>query len=192
MGGARARDMARQLLALGARGLVSWGTCAGLAPGLTPGTLIVANRILTLDGASYATSDLLTVGTAGGPTAGAQCGALLSVPHLVTTVEEKRRLYGQCGALGLDMESADVARVAAEQGVPFLAFRAVVDPADAPLPRALSGAVDDWGRVRLPVLLSALGLHLESWRELWRLARHFRRARRTLRTLAEGLAGPLA
>jgi hypothetical protein len=119
-----------------------------------------------------------------------QRGALLSVAHLVTTVEEKSRLYGQCGALGLDMESAAVAQVAAEYKVPFLALRVIVDPAEVPLPSALSGAVDDWGRVRFLVLLSGLGLHFESWRELWPLARHFQSARRTLRAVARRLEGP--
>lgn len=190
MGAARARDMARKLLSEGVCGLVSWGTCAGLAPGLSPGTLIIANRILSLDGESYPTSDWATVAAAGGFVARVQRGALLSVGHLVTTVEEKRRLYGQCGALGLDMESAAVAQVAAESKVPFLALRAIVDPAEAPLPSALLGAVDDWGRVRLLVLLSGLGLHFESWRELWHLARHFRSARRTLRAVARRLEGP--
>lgn len=192
MGGVRARDMSQRLLAEGVRGLVSWGTCAGLAPGLAPGTLIIANRVLALDGASYATRDLLTVGAASEVIASARRGPLLSVPHLVTTVEEKTRLYKQYGALGLDMESADVAHVAAEYGVPFLALRVVVDPADAPLPRALSGAIDDCGRVRFLVLLSALGRHLGSAAELWRLAHHFRLAQRTLTALAQSFGGPLA
>lgn len=187
MGGARAQHMAQRLLADGARGLVSWGTCAGLAPRLAPGTLIVANRILTLDGGSYATQDLLSIDAADGLLAGAQYGALLSVPHIVTTVEEKGRLYGQWGALGLDMESAYVAQVAADSGVPFLALRVVVDPADLSLPRALSVAVDDFGRVRPLVLLAALGFQFELWHEIWRLGRHFQRARRTLRALAERL-----
>lgn len=190
MGAARARDMAWRLLSEGVCGLVSWGTCAGLAPGLSPGTLIVANRILTLDGASYVACDWPTTDVANGLVAGARRGAMLSVTHLVTTVEEKTRLYEQCGALGLDMESAAVAQVAVEHGVPFLALRAVVDPADASLPAALSGAVDALGRVRLPVLVRGLGWHLEPWREIWRLARHFQSARRTLKALAGRLEGP--
>ncbi len=189
IGEARAREMARRLLSEGVCGLVSWGTCAGLAPGLSPGTLIVADRILTLDGASYATCDWPTANVVNLLAGGAHRGALLSVAHLVTTVEEKTRLYEQCGALGLDMESAAVAQVAIEHGVPFLALRVVVDPAEASLPAALSGAVDGWGRVRLPVLVRGLGWHLESWRELWRLARHFESARRTLKALAGRLEG---
>lgn len=190
MGEARARDMAQRLLSEGVCGLVSWGTCAGLAPGLSPGSLIVANRILTLDGASYVPCDWPTAGAANGLGARVHRGALLSVAHLVTTVEEKARLYEQCGALGLDMESAAVAQVAVEHGVRFLALRVVVDPADASLPAALSGAVDGWGRVRLPILVRGLGWHLEPWRELWRLARHFQSARRTLKALAGRLEGP--
>src|SRR4051812_47660360 len=44
---------ARALLADGADGLISFGIAGGLAPGLRPGTLVVATEVITEDGRRY-------------------------------------------------------------------------------------------------------------------------------------------
>ena len=184
MGAVRARRMALLLIAEGARGLISWGTCGGLAPELSAGALIVASHVLALDGARYPTSVLPVTAYADVLTRSVHSGALLSVPDPVMTVEEKATLYQQFGALGVDMESVALARVAAERGVGFLAVRAVVDPATEPLPAALMDAVDELGHLRLGALLGALGLSASRWRDLWRLKGHFQDARSNLEAFA--------
>ncbi|MHB8255105.1 MAG: phosphorylase family protein [Acidiferrobacter sp.] len=184
MGAVHARRMALTLVAQGVRGLVSWGTCGGLAPELAAGTLIVASHVLTLDGSSYPTSALPMTDFVGALASPVRSGALLSVSEPVTSVLEKARLYRQSGALGVDMESAELARTAAECGVDFLALRVVVDPATEPLPAALVGTIDEFGHLRVRMLLAALGVSTKRWGELWRLSRHFGRAQGTLATLA--------
>jgi len=205
MGAVRARQMALMLIAQGARGLVSWGTCGGLAPELPAGALIMASHVVAVDGTRYVAARLSVTALASALTSPVRSGALLSVSHPVTTVLEKTALYQQFGALGVDMESVELARTAAEYGVEFLALRVVVDPATDALPMALVGAVDDLGAMRLWPLLAALGISPRKWGELWRLSRHFGQARHTLTALGalmragagpfrqpkgEGLPGP--
>ena len=64
-------------------------------------------------------------------------GRLLAVSRLVATAEEKRALGQQHEAVGVDMETAVVARACSQQGVPFGCVRAISDEmGDAPVPRA--------------------------------------------------------
>jgi adenosylhomocysteine nucleosidase len=61
-------------------------------------------------------------------------GKLLTVGRLVSTVAEKSALYAAHGALAVEMESLAVAEVCQGRNVPFLAIRAVTDPAHESLP----------------------------------------------------------
>src|SRR6187551_1606882 len=58
---------------------------------------------------------------------------IVTVNELVATPEAKRRLADRTGAEAVDMESAEVAAVCAEHGVPFLAVRAVSDDVETAL-----------------------------------------------------------
>ncbi len=179
MGGVRAAEAALRLVGEGCRGIVSWGTCGGLASGLMPGSLVVATEVLAVDGRRY------RAGTLRPP--GAHHGTILSVSEPVASVEEKALLAQQFGALAVDMESAALARTACECGVDFVVVRAVVDPAQEALPAVLARAVDGFGHVHALALLQGLGVNARRWRELWRLASHFRRARSALADLARTL-----
>jgi adenosylhomocysteine nucleosidase len=104
---------------------------------------------------------------------------ILTVDHLIADPAEKRRLAEQHEADAVDMESAAIAEVCREKGVPFLAMRAVSDTADTALSpeltRLLSGGnVSPWkataALVRRPSLLG----------EFRRLARDTSRAARNL------------
>lgn len=187
MGAGKAERMALRLLDEGALGLVSWGTCGGLAPGLEAGSLILASSIRRSDGASYQVSLPPSAVQHALPVGQVHTGILLSVSQPVTTVHEKGRLYRDYGALAVDMESAEIAAVAVRHGVPFVAVRAVVDPGQDALPEWLAAAVDEWGRVRVAALLAGLGVRVAAWGELIRLGRQFGKASRTLKSAALAL-----
>ena len=68
-------------------------------------------------------------------------GGLLDCAQVVTSIAEKRNLFEASGAVAVDMESYAVAGVAAEAGVPFVAVRAIADPAGRPLPRSVIGII---------------------------------------------------
>ena len=86
---------------------------------------------------------------------------IVTVNSLVATPEAKRRLADQTGAEAVDMESAEVAAVCAEYGVPCLAIRAVSDTVDTALSpglvRLLSGGnVSVWKAIRALVRRPAM------------------------------------
>ena len=64
----------------------------------------------------------------------ARVGAVVSSETVVWQAEEKRRLHQLTDATGLDMESAAVAAVAQERGLPMAIVRTVSDLVDEDLP----------------------------------------------------------
>ena len=60
---------AEALLADGADGLISFGIAGGLAPGLNPGTLVVATEVVAEDGRRYPALDVTASMTGSGPRA---------------------------------------------------------------------------------------------------------------------------
>ncbi len=191
---ARAAELAEHLSDAGASGLISFGVAGGLAPGLQPGDLVVAERLITGAGEDYAADGAwLERITAEAKTRGL---ALLSGPMLgsdqaIRGPEAKRQAHVESGALAVDMESHAVARVAAAQGLPFLAIRAVADSAQRALPQAAQGIIGPDGRPRTARLM--LGLCRRPWeiRSLPALRRDFRRALDALGKAATTLWKPL-
>jgi adenosylhomocysteine nucleosidase len=64
----------------------------------------------------------------------ARVGTIVSAPTVVWQAEDKRRLRRLTEAAGLDMESATLASVAQERGVPMAIVRTVSDLMDEDLP----------------------------------------------------------
>jgi len=187
MGPLRARRAAERLLDEGVLGLVSWGTCGGLAPGLPIGTLVLADTVLGPDGMRLPVAYLPALFLADIKPGMVRRGPLLSVSEAVTTVAEKARYYQATGALGVDMESAELAQVAKERGVDLYVIRSIVDAAEEALPSFLVEAIDEVGRLRIGTLLAGLGFNPRKWAALWRLHKSFGRARGMLARVAAGL-----
>jgi adenosylhomocysteine nucleosidase len=82
-----------------------------------------------------------------------------------------------------------VAEAARCAGVPWLAVRAVADPADAMLPPAIIRALNHRGQVEAMRLVATLLRHPRDLAAIPPLARGFHAALRTLRTVAQR-AGP--
>jgi adenosylhomocysteine nucleosidase len=133
---------AERLLAEGATALVSFGLCGGLAPTLRPGALLVPHYVLA-DSATFITDAGLAAALGGW-----SAEVLLAVAAPVATAEAKRVLFAQTGAVGIDVESGAVARVAARHGIPFAVLRAVCDPADMDLPPLALIALNGQGGLR--------------------------------------------
>lgn len=106
-------------------------------------------------------------------------GRLLTVAGLIATAEEKRRLGQKYQAAAVDMETAVVARLCSEHGVPFGCVRAISDNLDIDLSHQLVELVFE-GRVAPGRLLAALARRPRLASQLWRLARHTRLASRNL------------
>lgn len=186
-GAVRAYGAARAVLDEGVGALVSAGLAGGLDPALSAGSLVLADFVVAPDGTRWAadarwreafSARLQENGLA------ATLGALAGVDRPLRETREKAALFAATGAVAADMESHGVARAAKEAGVPFLAVRAISDPADRALPRFVDKALMPDGRLRLARALVALGS--EPWEigSMFALARGSRRALAALRRVA--------
>ncbi|WP_222843025.1 hypothetical protein [Salinisphaera sp. LB1] len=195
MGADRAGAAARQLADDGVSVLMSWGTAAALAPGIDPGALMLATRVLGADGHVWHTDAGWRGALAAGLAPAHQVFEqhLVETPALVADAAAKRALYERSGAIACDMESAAIAAVAAERGLAFVSVRAIIDDASMALPPVARAAMDADGRLRPAALLAALvgrpaSMHVQL-RALKNLAVAFRAARMTLADVAAVLRG---
>jgi adenosylhomocysteine nucleosidase len=182
VGAGRAEAAAHRLLDRGVSALVSWGVAGGLDPGLSPGTVVLPDAVIGLDGTpaevDTAWRDRLLsrirhqVDT-----------STLSVVHAsepVASPLEKADLRRRTWAGAVDMESSAVAAVAIEAGVPFIIVRVVVDSADVRLPRAALQMCDRRGRLKRSAVLRLIVMPGE-WLGMMKLGRANGAAARSMR-----------
>lgn len=182
IGPANARAGAERLLARGVDGLVSWGTAGALHADYSPGAMIVFESVVNDAGRCYPSdarwrramlmslAPLHAVAARG-----------YSAPHAAASVAAKAALHARTGCAAVDMESAAVAALADTAGVPFIALRVVVDPADFQIPHcALHGLRDD-GRAHVAAILKSLARRPQDLPPLLRLARWYHGALARLR-----------
>ena len=163
VGLARAEAAARNHLQ-GASLLISTGCCGGLVPGASNGLLVIPRKVLFYDGQEASEGrelpapDEQWVNLAANlaEQRGLHCSdrPLASVREALTSPSSKAACHQQCGAVAVDMESAALARVAGELGVPHLVVRHVLDSVAEPLPERQ--VADDKGRIRPLKLARAL------------------------------------
>ncbi len=187
IGAAAARLAGERLLAQGANALLSWGTAAALDSQLAPGQLLLPQAVLTTDGLAMPVcrqwqqqlyrkfSERIPVCVQ----------PLIATDRVLTRPNDKRQLFNQSGAVAADMESAAVAGVALDAGVPYAAVRAIADSADTVIPQWVTRCIDSFGRIRIASALPSLLAHPADWYRLAALARDFRAAQTTLGVVAE-------
>jgi len=196
IGPAAAHAASEALLAAGATALVSWGVAAGLAGTASPGTLVLADRVVDLSSPLnpaelWSAAEWTDRIAAHLPTSIHVLRGPISATDRVLSTHADKLAAGSRGggAVAADMESAAVARVANRAGIPWIAIRAVSDTADTGLPLALAGAIDTTGRVRLTRLAAGLARRPAELLQLPALATGFAAAIRTLRAVSAAI-GP--
>jgi 4-hydroxy-3-methylbut-2-en-1-yl diphosphate reductase len=138
MGLPKAASLGRHHLGDSAEAVAVAGLGGGLAPGLVPGDLVVADRLVDAQGvevAAIASAPLLAgeLRRLGLP---ARTGTVVSTDHVVTG--DERSQLAATGALAVDMESTAVAGAMSDER-PFAVLRAISDTPDARL-LSLAGA----------------------------------------------------
>jgi len=193
MGPANAAAAAELLVAKGATQMISWGCAAALEPSVKPGDLALAECLLAADNEEitvsadwldHARSVLAGAFADSRGQAVLHVGLLTESTHVVASSETKPLLHSLTGALALDMESCSAAKVAQKHGLPFLAIRAIADPADMGLPQAVLYATNTDGEVAIGKLLGYLTRHPAQLPGLIKLGIYFNRAKRTLKQAA--------
>lgn len=138
-------------------GLVSIGVAGGLTAALKPGAVLVPREILAETGERFPVSAAWRERIfAHLPEPAVESGVIVSVARIVRTPADKRGLAEQSGAVAVDMESAELARLARREAIPFLVIRAVADPYDTRIPPAAGRALTRDGAISWTALLAAL------------------------------------
>jgi adenosylhomocysteine nucleosidase len=169
-----AAEAAGELVRQGAQALVSFGFAGGLDPTLQAGALVIPASVLA-GGISYA-ADLALAGRFGGCTG--HC--LLAGTEIAADTATKRLLFAATRAHAIDLESGAVACIAQAHGLPFVALRAISDPADRDLPPAALIALDRDGGIALIRVVRSILHQPSQLPALLQLAATAARARRTL------------
>lgn len=176
---------ANRLVKQGVNALVSFGFAGGLDPALRAGAVVIPASILS-EGRLYM-ADAALAARFGGLTG--HC--LLAGTAVAGDAATKRRLHATTHTDAIDLESGSVARVAADHGLPFVAVRAISDPAERDLPPAALVALDRQGRIDLVAVLRSLLRQPTQLRMLLRLGSDAAHARRSLVRLAQrGFGAP--
>jgi hypothetical protein len=182
--GLGAAQLRRPAFAPTGRGLVSFGFAGGLAPELPCGTLLLPRRLRARDGCFWAVHqswrEEVEATIRSGPPPSSD-GDLADTREVIGSASVKRALHASSGAVAADMESATLAKLAAGAGIPFLAFRVIIDEAGEALPRAVINVARADGRLRWPGLLRALAT---SPRAFWHFTCAYRRASQALASAA--------
>ena len=111
-------------------------------------------------------------------------GTLCTAAGLVGSPAQKLRLFRELGATAVDMETAAMAEVCDQHGVPWLCVRCVLDAADECLPDWLLRLTHPDGRANLPA--AARCMILRPWRTALLLSLAVR-TRRGMSAVAEQL-----
>ncbi len=179
-------------IAGGASGIISFGTAGGLAANLARGDWVVADAIVA--GAQRWSADARWSAKLLESLPGAMSAPIASVDVPVAGAAAKSALHEATGAVVVDMESHIAARLAHAHGLPFAAFRVIVDPVDRSLPPAALVAVRSDGGVNIAAVLASLARQPGQLRQLIQLARDARAAKAALlsgrRMLGPGLGFP--
>lgn len=189
IGRAAAASAARRLVLAGASALASYGMAGGLDPTLICGAVLLPEEIAALGGgrcdARWPTSREWRQRLRSAlPESCIVCGgSLLTSERPLGRPDTKAAAWRQTSAAGVDMESAAIAEVAAQAGLPFIALRVIVDTAADELPAAVIAA-SGGGRLRIGRLLGALAQAPGEVAALIRLSARYRIASQVLSTLA--------
>lgn len=171
---AGARDAAERLVAAGCTALISFGLAGGLAPEFEPGDLVIPTEIVSEAGQRWIVDGTLSARL------GVAAGVLLAGTAILATAAAKQQAWRRTGAVAVDLESGEVARVAGGFGLPFAVLRAICDPCERDLPPASLTALRPDGTIRPAALLGSLLRHPWQLPALIGLGRDADRARRAL------------
>ena len=147
---ARLEDQLRS----GVRGVVSFGLCGALDPGLKVGDLLLADAVADADD-SYEADAAWTARIAA-VVPNAKVGRFARAEQPVASVADKSALRERTGAIAVDLESFTVARLARWFGVPFVVVRAVSDAASRALPHAAQVGLGADGRPAIGPVFASL------------------------------------
>ena len=183
VGAENAYREARQLLKrFRLRGLVTIGFAGGLVDSLNAGDIVLADQVF-----DQRTGERFDCSGDLWPIENVHRGGLLSATEVITSAVEKRNLAGKWGAVAVDMESAGVARAAAESGVEFAAIKAITDTSMQSISFDFANCRSDDNRLSFWKIAREGMRTSQTIRDMWMLAKG---AHVAARALAAALGSP--
>ncbi|HPX60942.1 MAG TPA: hypothetical protein PLN25_04135 [Deltaproteobacteria bacterium] len=168
--------------------IISAGFGGAVKSGLQVGNVVMARNILQLHGNDLET---VCVGFYGQNSIAESLSLPLGTFISCDTILNKRDLAGllpdECTNPVVEMETAAIARVAAQHGTPFLALRSISDPWNEELDFSIDEFCDDSMQIRIPKVLRTIAQRPHIIPQLIRLARNSRIAAKALSTAMEQL-----
>jgi adenosylhomocysteine nucleosidase len=161
--------------------LISAGFCGGIAPDLGVGAVVLATRLVLLSGdvvvdvpVEFAVASRNFVSrqsVSGYPAFGS---LFISTPVITSKAHIASLLPIGSPHPVVEMESAAIAQISAEKGIPFVGIRSVSDPAGEELGFSLNEFCDDRMRIRIPLVLLTIFRKPRIIPQLVRLSRNSR------------------
>jgi adenosylhomocysteine nucleosidase len=190
IGRAAAAAAARRLVLAGAGALASFGMAGGLDPTLICGTVVLPEEVVAHDpsvpeGVVLPTSSSWRARLRAAMPAGCiVCGGrILTSDRPIGGPREKAAVWRDQSAAAVDMESAGIAQVAGQAGLPFVVLRVIVDTSADELPAAVLAA-SAGGRLRVGRLIAGLLRTPADVAAVIRLSARYRIARGVLGAVA--------
>ena len=175
------------LVAEGVAALGASGVSGGLDPDLEPGDLVLANSVIqesdnTCQQVWEGSSKFVEIVYAAliATEIPAYRGAIITAQKPVLSARNKQALFTKTKALAADMESAAVATIANNAGLPFFALRTVCDAATRSIPIEIFDCLNQAGHVRLLHLFRMLFIRPALVSDLLRTRKDFNAALATL------------
>lgn len=152
-------------------GILSFGLCGGLVPGLPVGGVALANVLI--DGKTIYRPNGLWTGRL------AQALGVKPVPYFSTgefdladTPDQRAELHTLYGASAIDDESGPMAQFAQRRGIPFAILRVVSDAYNDTVPLAARHAINPDGSSNVGSIIAWLEAHPDqAGTELWDLVK---------------------
>ena len=163
--------------------VLSFGLAGGLDPALRAGDVVVGSDVRTGPARWPVETEVAErladrLRRSGLP---AQLAGIAGSDFPLGELAAKAELHRQTEAAAVDMESHIAAAYAAERGLPFLAIRAVCDPAERSLPPLVASALRPDGSTDLAAILRSLARRPGQLPQMLQLARDANAAFASLR-----------
>ncbi|MDD3029043.1 MAG: hypothetical protein PHS57_01995 [Alphaproteobacteria bacterium] len=182
----KARELARELVAMGATRLLSFGIAGSLDSSVNLGDVFIGTRIAAETG--QWTCDDAWGKELAQRIPQAKRGGVYSSEVLIPTVEEKDLLHQRTGCAIVDMESQCAAEIAADHGIPVAVVRSVCDDAVMNVPPFVMAAIAEDGSLNVMKSLGHLFLHPVQTSDLFKVAHGTHKALNALRSIKSVLS----
>lgn len=138
-------------------GVISFGIAGGLSPSLRTGDVVIASGVVS-ENVHHPVDEAWALSLAShiAPHMPLERGLIAGVEAVLLHASHKTEAHRKTRAIAVDMESHIAAAYAKEHGLPFVAIRAISDPASRGLPRIAADALKPDGSVDMLKVLTGI------------------------------------